>query len=176
MKKRNCFKFSGILSPMRYHRQELFIGQEAQKRLRTSHAVIVGVGALGTVAAELLVRAGIGRLTLIDRDIIEESNLQRQSLFLTEDIGKSKAALAKKRLVQINSEIIIDAYAVDLDEKDTTLLEGDVILDGTDNMYTRFVINDYAKKYAIPFVFCAAVGNKGMIYTVKDACLQCFLQ
>src|SRR3989338_10822555 len=122
---------------MDYSRQELSLGKKDSEKLRKKVAVIVGIGALGSVAANLLARAGVN-LRLIDRDLVEESNLQRQTLFDLQDVGKLKAEVAKEKLKKINNEIKIDSYAVDLDKNHLVILHADLVLDCTDNFETRF--------------------------------------
>jgi len=165
---------------MRYARQEILlqIGRDGQEKLKRSTATIVGVGALGTVSAELLARAGIGRLVLIDRDIVEESNLQCQTLFTEGDVGRSKAVQAREHLRRINSSVEIEAYPEDLTgENAEQLITGDVIIDGTDNMETRFVMNDVAKKMKMPWVHAAVVQDRGSVMPMvpDGVCLSCVL-
>ena len=169
---------------MRYIRQEIFreIGKKGQEKLRKSSVAIVGLGALGSNSAELLARAGIGNLILIDRDIAELSNLQRQRLFDEDDIGKPKALAAKERLNKINSDVKINIFIDDLNfENINKLLENKtgLILDCIDNLETRFLINDFSIKNKIPFVYSSAVGSKGYVFDVvpsKTPCLRCFLK
>jgi len=169
---------------MRYIRQEIFkqIGKKGQQKLRKSTLAIVGLGALGSNSAELLARAGIGKLLLIDRDIVELSNLQRQSLFDENDVGKAKAASAKEHLSRINSDINIDFFIDDLNfENIVKILSKNIglILDCTDNLETRFLINDFSVKNKIPFVYSSAVGSKGYVFNIvpnKTPCLRCFLK
>ncbi|WP_409290747.1 ThiF family adenylyltransferase [Peribacillus sp. SCS-37] len=169
----------------RYSRQVLFsgIGEEGQARLGSKHVLIVGAGALGSAGAEMLARAGVGRLTIIDRDYLEESNLQRQQLYTEEDVLKKmpKAAAAKRHLAEINSGTIIEAHIMDAEpESLVPLLPGvDLILDATDNFETRFVLNDLAHKYKIPWIFGACAGSFGMSYAFipgKTPCLNCLLR
>ncbi|MDQ0215310.1 adenylyltransferase/sulfurtransferase [Oikeobacillus pervagus] len=169
----------------RYSRQILFppIGEEGQLQLARKHVLIVGAGALGSSIAEMLVRSGVGKLTMIDRDYVEASNLQRQHLFSEEDAEMRwpKAVAAEKRLSEINSSVEIeaivgDADAVKLEQLAPTI---DLIMDGTDNFETRFVINDISQKYKIPWVYGGCVGSYGMSYTIipgKTPCLQCLLK
>lgn len=169
---------------MRYIRQEIFreIGKKGQKRLQNSYVAIVGLGALGSVSAQLLARAGIGRLVLVDRDIVELSNLQRQSLFDESDIGNPKASAAKEKLNDINSEIKIDFFIEDLNYENIGKIlneKVDLILDCTDNLETRFLLNDFCIKNNIPFIYSSAVGSKGYVFDVvpkQTACLRCFLK
>jgi molybdopterin/thiamine biosynthesis adenylyltransferase len=169
----------------RYSRQILFgdIGIEGQQRLTENLAVILGCGALGTVHAEALCRAGVGRLRIIDRDFVEESNLQRQTLF-TEDDARAvlpKAVAAQRRLGQINSEVRVEALVADINANNIeSLVQGATcILDATDNFETRFLINDAAIKHQIPWVYGAAVGSYGVSMTVlprQTPCLRCVLE
>jgi molybdopterin-synthase adenylyltransferase len=134
----------------RYSRQILFsgMGEEGQRKLLASSAVIVGCGAIGASAAQLLARAGVGRLRVIDRDFVEHSNLQRQALFDENDARESlpKAMAAERKLRHLNSEIDIDGVVADLTPQNVTELldRFDLILDGTDNFETRFLVNDFA--------------------------------
>ena len=166
----------------RYSRQILFgpIGIEGQEKLMNSRTVIVGMGALGTVIANHLVRAGVGYIRMIDRDLVEESNLQRQSLFDEEDALQQlpKVIAAKKKLEKINSSVSIEAVIADLnlDNAEDLLTGVDVILDGTDNFLTRYLINDVAVKYNIPWVYGGAVSSRGMFTSIiphKTPCYRC---
>ena len=155
----------GIEERERYSRQVLFagIGERGQRRLGKSHAVVVGVGATGAAAAGLLARAGVGRLTLIDRDFVEPSNLQRQMLFDEDDARASlpKAEAARRHLERINSSVRAEAKVADLvPENVADLLHGaDVVLDGTDNFETRYLINDFCVREGLPWIYAAAVGS-----------------
>jgi molybdopterin-synthase adenylyltransferase len=166
----------------RYSRQTLFagIGKEGQKRLANSHAVIIGCGALGTMQAEMLARAGVGRLRLIDRDFIEESNLQRQIMFEERDVSERlpKSVAAQARINRINSEIQAEAIVKDVDYSNIEGLTGDadLILDGSDNFETRYLINDAAVKLNKPWIYGAAVGSYGLQMTIRPhltPCLRC---
>jgi molybdopterin/thiamine biosynthesis adenylyltransferase len=166
----------------RYSRQILFggIGAEGQHRLAAGRVAIVGCGATGSVLASLLARAGVGKLRIIDRDYVEASNLQRQSLFDEADALESlpKAVAAARKIAAFNSEIEVEARVEDVVPGNiTALLEGiDVILDGTDNFETRYLLNDYAVKASLPWVYAAAVGSYGVTLNVmpgKTACLAC---
>ena len=169
----------------KYSRQILFagIGEEGQQRLLQSSAVLVGCGALGTVAANLLVRAGVGRLRIIDRDFVEFSNLQRQTLFEESDARESlpKAVAAHRRLTAINSDAIVEPVVADLNpENARELLSGfPLILDGTDNFETRLLINDAAIALGVPWIYAAAVASYGLTFTIlpgETACLACLLE
>jgi adenylyltransferase/sulfurtransferase len=166
----------------RYSRQILFsgIGKEGQQRLARSHAVIIGCGALGAMHAEMLARAGVGRLRLIDRDFIEESNLQRQIMFEERDVAERlpKAVAAAARINRINSEIQAEAVVKDVNYTNVEELieDADVLLDGTDNFEVRFLINDAAVKLSKPWVYGAAVGSYGVQMTIRPhetPCLRC---
>ncbi|MDO8132513.1 MAG: ThiF family adenylyltransferase, partial [Candidatus Brocadiales bacterium] len=169
----------------RYARQILFygIGETGQKTLREKSAAIVGCGALGCTSANLLVRSGLGYLKIIDRDFIEESNLQRQSLFDEEDINKNlpKAIAAQNKLEKINPHVKIKAFVTDLNPSNinNTLRDADVIIDGTDNFETRFLLNDFCVKNCIPWIYGACIGSIGMtmnIISSKTPCLRCVLE
>ena len=166
----------------RYSRQSRFagIGAEGQQRIQNSRAVIVGCGALGSVQAEALARAGVGWLRIIDRDYVEYSNLQRQFLFDEADAAASlpKAVAAERRLKLINSGIEIDAAVADLVPSNAGDLLGDadLILDATDNFETRYLINDFSINRRIAWIYGAAVGSYGLTMTVlpgDSPCLRC---
>jgi adenylyltransferase/sulfurtransferase len=152
----------------KYSRQILFsgIGEAGQERLLAASAVLVGCGALGTAAANLLVRAGLGRLAIVDRDFVEASNLQRQTLFEEADARDAmpKAIAAERRLRAINSGVRVDGIVADLTpENALDLLSGfPLILDGTDNFETRLLINDAAISLGVPWIYAAAVGSYGV--------------
>ncbi len=166
----------------RYSRQSRFapLGPEGQERIRAASVAIVGCGALGTVEAEILARAGIGRIRLIDRDFVEWSNLQRQFLFDESDAaeGLPKAVAASRHLARMNSEVMVDPVVADLTPANIEeLLEGvHLILDGTDNFEVRFLMNDYAVNAGLPWIYAAAVGSYGLKLSIvpgRTACLRC---
>ena len=166
----------------RYSRQILFagLGEEGQERLLRAHAAIVGCGALGSFQAAALARAGVGRLTIIDRDYVEPSNLQRQWLFEESDAAEAlpKAVAAERRLARINSWVQARGVVADLTPANVEELVGEaqVILDGTDNFETRYLINDFALSRGIPWIYGAAVGSYGLTMPVipgRTACLRC---
>ena len=168
----------------RYSRQILFppIGEAGQEILRKKHVLIIGVGALGTQSAEMLTRAGIGQLTLVDRDYIEWSNLQRQYLFTEKDAEARlpKAIAAKRILNEINRDVIIHAHVMDVTPTELDeLSEGvDLILDATDNFDIRMMINDISQKKKLPWIYGSCVGSYGISYTIlpgETACLNCLL-
>jgi molybdopterin/thiamine biosynthesis adenylyltransferase len=166
----------------RYSRQILFtgIGVAGQEQLMRAHAAIVGCGALGSFHAAALARAGVGRLTIIDRDYVETSNLQRQWLFEECDAVQAlpKAAAAERRIEAINSAVDVRGVVADLTASNVGELLSDVglILDGTDNFATRYLINDFAVSRQIPWIYGAAVGSYGLAMPVlpgKTPCLRC---
>ncbi|MBP0726124.1 ThiF family adenylyltransferase [Bacillus sp. RG28] len=166
----------------RYLKQELFLGKDSRLKLQNAHAIIIGLGALGSSISEMLVRAGIGHITLVDRDYVEWSNLQRQVLY-TEDDAKNKlpkAIAAKNRLSQINSEINITSHVSDINGLNIEELIKDqsVIIDATDNFETRMIINDAAVKHGIPFIYGACVASYGLTFPIipgKTPCLHCLI-
>src|SRR5919107_3450906 len=169
----------------RYSRQILFdgIGEEGQRRLRASSALVVGCGALGSAQVEMLARAGVGRLRVVDRDFVEESNLQRQAMFTERDARERtpKAVAAARRVAEINSEVACEAEVADVNQSNVErLVEGcDVVLDGTDNFATRFLVNDACVKLGVPWVYGAAVGSYGVTLTVRPKvtpCLRCVFE
>lgn len=168
----------------RYSRQVLFagIGEAGQRRLLSSSAVVVGCGAIGAAAAGLLVRAGVGRIRILDRDFVEPSNLQRQTLFDEDDARSAlpKAAAAERKLRAINASIAVEGRVADLSPRNAEdLLSGfDLILDGTDNFETRLLINDFAVRSGQPWIYAAAVASYGVTLTIRpgqSACLACLL-
>lgn len=169
----------------KYSRQVLFqgIGEAGQERLLAGSAVLVGCGALGTVVANLLVRAGLGRLRIIDRDFVEPSNLQRQTLFEESDAREAlpKAVAAERRLRAINSDVRVEGVVGDVTPARAAGLLGgfSLILDGTDNFETRLLLNDAALSLGIPWIYAAAVGSYGVTMTIRPgetACLACLLE
>ena len=182
----------------RYHRQTLLpqVGAAGQARLAASRVLLVGCGALGSVIAEQLVRAGVGHLRIVDRDVVETTNLQRQVLFDESDAreGTPKAVAAQRRLARINSEVTIEPVVADVHSGNLESLmkvanavtevaapdrEGStvgLVLDGTDNVETRYLINDFAVKHHIPWVYGACVGTEGRVMPVlpgNTPCLRC---
>jgi molybdopterin-synthase adenylyltransferase len=164
----------------KYSRQILFagIGEAGQEKLLKASAVLIGCGALGTVLANLLVRAGVGRLRIVDRDFVEPSNLQRQTLFEETDARDAlpKAVAAERRLRAINSGIEIEGIVADLTPKNASeLLSGfGLILDGTDNFETRLLVNDAAISFGTPWIYAAAVGSYGVTMTIRPGQTACF--
>src|SRR5438876_1758888 len=169
----------------RYSRQIRFpgIGEEGQQRLLESHVTLCGCGALGTVLANALVRAGVGHLRLIDRDFIETNNLQRQVLFDEHDVAENlpKAEAAARKLGAINSSVYVEPIVTDIDR--TNILElvkdADLILDGSDNFEIRYLINDVAVKLGKPWVYGGCIGSHGQTMTIlpgQTPCLRCVFE
>jgi len=166
----------------RYSRQVLFhgIGADGQRRLASARVAIVGCGATGSALASLLARAGVGTLRIIDRDYVEPSNLQRQSLFDENDAAESvpKALAAARKVAAFNSEIVVEPQVADLTPANVAslLANSDLVLDGTDNFETRYLVNDYAVEQGRPWIYAAAVGSYGVTMDVlpgETACLAC---
>lgn len=159
---------------MRYIRQEKFLGKEVQDLLGKKTICIVGLGALGTTSANLLNRGGVN-LILIDYDKIDLTNLQRQNIFTERDINKSKVESAKNYLNKVNSEIKVKTYEEKLDKNNIHLIKSDLVLDCTDNLEIRFLINNFCYKNNIPFVHAAAIQDKGVIFNIipGKACFNC---
>jgi molybdopterin/thiamine biosynthesis adenylyltransferase len=169
----------------RYSRQILFggIGEEGQRRLLAARVLIVGCGALGSAHAESLARAGVGHLRIVDRDFVEPSNLQRQTMFTESDAEQRlpKAIAAANHLRQINSEIEIEPHILDINYSTIEqLLDAcDVVVDGTDNFATRYLINDACVKHNVTWIYGAAVGSYGVTMTIRPhqtACLRCVFE
>lgn len=169
----------------RYSRQRLFhgLGEAGQARLRASSAVLVGCGALGSSQADLLVRAGIGRLRVVDRDSVEASNLQRQTLFSEADAERAlpKAVAASARLRAVNSEVEVEGIVADLVAGNAAaLLDGfDLLLDGCDSFETRFLLNDVALETGRPWIYGAVLGAYGLVFPIlpgETACLRCLIR
>ncbi|MFT7819825.1 thiazole biosynthesis adenylyltransferase ThiF [Bacillus siamensis] len=169
----------------RYSRQELYqpIGPYGQEKLRSSHAVVIGAGALGAANAEMLVRAGVGKVTIADRDYVEWSNLQRQQLYTEDDVRQEmpKAAAAEKRLKSINSDVDVKGFVMDVTAENAPglICDASLIIDATDNFETRLIVNDAAVQKGIPFLYGACVGSYGLSFTVIPGvtpCLHCLLE
>jgi molybdopterin-synthase adenylyltransferase len=172
------------LQTSRYARQMRFpgIGVEGQRRLLAARALVVGCGALGSVIANTLARAGVGKVRIVDRDFLELNNLQRQVLYDEDDVaaGLPKAIAAKNRLVKINSAIEIEAVVADVDHANMLrLMEGvDCLVDGTDNFETRFLLNDAAVRLNVPWVYGGCLGAEGQSITIlpgETPCLACLM-
>ena len=156
----------------RYHRQMLLpgFGEEGQQQLLTSTALVLGCGALGTVAADMLARAGVGNLVIIDRDFIELTNLQRQVLFDEQDVADAipKAEAAKRKLARINSQVKVTAIVDDINHRNIEKYASgvDILIDGLDNFETRYLANDCAVKHGIPYMYGGAVGTVGASFAI----------
>jgi molybdopterin/thiamine biosynthesis adenylyltransferase len=169
----------------RYSRQVLFsgIGPEGQHKLAQARIAIVGCGATGSAIASLLARAGVGTLRIIDRDYVEPSNLQRQTLFDEADAAESmpKAIAAARQIAAFNSDIVVVPVAADLTPSNVDELLGgmELLLDGTDNFETRYLLNDFAIKSSVPWIYTAAVGSYGVCLNIipgRTACLACIFR
>jgi adenylyltransferase/sulfurtransferase len=166
----------------RYAKQVLFagVGEDGQRRLRASRVLVAGCGALGSVVAEALARAGVGFLRIADRDFVEVSNLQRQQLFSMRDVAENlpKAEAARRRLAEINPEVEVEARVVDIDPGNVgAQFEGvDLVMDGSDNFELRYLLNDVAVERAVPWVYAGVLGSYGMtagILPGVTGCLAC---
>lgn len=162
----------------RYSRQIVLtnIQEQGQEKLARSRVVVIGCGALGTTIANNLVRAGIGHMKIVDRDIIELNNLQRQNLFDEDDIGFPKASTASKKLKKINSDVKIESFVEDVNHKNIEhIISGmDLVLDGTDNMIIRFLINDACIKHNIPWIYGGAIETYGITMNIIPHLTPCF--
>ena len=166
----------------RYSRQILFagIGEEGQSRLLNSRALIIGCGALGSAQAESLARAGVGKLRIVDRDFVEFSNLQRQTMFTESDAAERlpKVIAAANHLREVNSGIAVEPEIADVNHTNVERLiqDCDVVIDGTDNFATRYLINDASVKHGVNWIYGAAVGSYGVTMTIRPRvtpCLRC---
>ena len=169
----------------RYSRQVLFeeIGSDGQRRIGTSRVLVVGVGALGSVSSEMIVRAGVASLRIVDRDYVDESNLQRQSLFDEDDwrAGLPKAIAAERKLSRINSDVNVEAQVSDVHAGNVRAFfrDIDLVIDGTDNFETRYLLNDASIDSGVPWIYAACVGSYGMSFVVlpgRTQCMRCFLE
>ncbi len=169
----------------RYQKQILFdgIGQDGQQTLATKRVLLIGCGALGCVVADAMARAGVGFLRIVDRDFVELSNLQRQTLFTEDDVTSHfpKAVAAAERLQRVNSSIEIDPIVADVDFRNARKFaeDADLIMDGTDNFEIRYLINDISLDLGIPWIFTGCTGSHGQVMPVfpnESACLRCLMQ
>jgi len=169
----------------RYSRQILFreIGKEGQERLMNSRVLLVGAGALGASHAEMLARAGVGTLRVVDRDFVEFTNLQRQTLYKEQDAidRLPKAVAAKRRIAEINSEVQVEEHVADVNNSNIeSLIDGcDLVIDGTDNFQVRYLVNDACVKLKTPWIYGAAVSSYGTTMTVipgETPCLRCVFE
>ncbi len=159
------------------------IGIEGQKKLKASKVLMVGCGALGTVLANLLARAGVGQMTIVDRDFIEISNLQRQVLFDHDDIDQNlpKSIAAKNKIAKINPDVSVEAVVADVNHTNIEQLAAgkDLLLDGTDNFETRFLINDVSIKHNVPWIYGACISAMGLAMNIlpnETPCLRCIFE
>ncbi|MEM3011973.1 MAG: HesA/MoeB/ThiF family protein [Candidatus Hadarchaeales archaeon] len=165
----------------RYSRQVLIpgFGEKAQRRLRRAHAVVVGLGGLGCPSSLYLVAAGVGRITLVDSERVEESNLNRQVLHWTRDVGRPKAESAAEKLGELNPEVRVEVVGERLTEENAgRVLRGDVVVDGLDNYETRYLVNSHCVRKGVPFVHAAVEGLTGQLLTVlpgEGPCLRCLI-
>ncbi|MCA9234657.1 MAG: ThiF family adenylyltransferase [Planctomycetales bacterium] len=164
----------------RYRRQIRFapLGEAGQQRLAAASVLVVGCGALGSVAADLLVRAGVGRVRIVDRDFLEADNLHRQVLFAESDVAAQlpKAVAAAERLRTVNSAVTIEPVVADVSPANIASLAGDVdcLVDGTDNFATRYLLNDFAVQAGKPWVFGGVVGAEGQVLAIIPGETPCF--
>ncbi|USN45563.1 MAG: HesA/MoeB/ThiF family protein [Candidatus Woesearchaeota archaeon] len=149
------------------------ITASGQKQLQSARVAIIGVGGLGSIAAELLVRMGVGALDLYDDDHIVESNLQRQTLFNEEDIGQKKVSVLARELQKINSGVTITPHDVLITEDSITQVDAPFLLDCVDNVRTRLIINEYCHKHNIPWIHMATAGTTGTVFVPGEVCFNC---
>ncbi|MFP4185482.1 MAG: ThiF family adenylyltransferase [Candidatus Natronoplasma sp.] len=155
------------------------IGEKGQSKLRESSIAVFGLGALGSPITDALARTGVGKLKLVDRDLIEESNLNHQILYDESDLGKPKAEVAEKRVREINSSIEVEGEVTNIDTRNIERLISDVdlVMDGSDNLKVRYLTNDACVKNQIPWIYTAVLGTYGMTKNIipeENACLRCF--
>jgi len=169
----------------RYSRQILFegIGAEGQARLRAARVLVVGCGALGSAQVEALARAGVGRLRVADRDFVEESNLQRQTMFTEHDARERlpKAIACARHVAEINADVVVEAEVLDVHQGNVERLvaDCDLVLDGTDNFATRYLVNEACVKHNVNWIYGAAVGSYGVTMTIRahvSPCLRCVFE
>jgi adenylyltransferase/sulfurtransferase len=167
----------------RYTRQILVrvIGRKAQETLATKHAVVIGGGGLGSTSSAFLVRMGIGQVDIIDKDLVTLSNLHRTSVFTEEDVGKPKSKILAQRLRKVNSDVVVDGkrICVTQDTIEDIVDQADIIVDGTDNLETRFLLNEASVKLGIPWVYAGVNETVGMVMGIlpeKTPCFSCLTQ
>ena len=185
MRKSDITNQKSQIATERYSRQILFsgIGKSGQQRLVESRALIIGCGALGSAQAESLARAGVGHLRIVDRDFVETSNLQRQTMFTEHDAAERvpKAIAAANHISEINSEIETEPEIADVNHSniERLIMDCDVVVDGTDNFATRYLVNDACVKHKVNWIYGAAVGSYGVTMTIlphQTACLRCVFE
>ncbi len=164
----------------RYDRQVILSSwdRRAQNELGSSDVAVVGCGALGTHTVDYLARAGVGSISIVDRDYIELTNLQRTTLFSESDLGRSKALVAREKIGEINSEVEVEVLSTDLNPANARKILGghDLILDCTDNLLTRYLINDFSVRYSIPWIYAAVIESQGMTMNIvpdEGPCFRC---
>ena len=167
----------------RYRNQIILkdLGETGQKKLKESFVVVIGCGGLGNMISNQIVRAGIGKIIVVDRDIVETDNLHRQSLFEEKDVGKYKSEVIYEKLIRINSDVNIAFKNENVNSTNIEKIieDSDLVIDGTDNMETRFLINDACVKHKIPWIYGGAVGVGGMTMNIipeKTPCFRCIFQ
>ncbi len=165
----------------RYHKQRIFLGREPEARLRSRRVAIVGLGGTGSVLACWLARAGVGHLALMDRDLVDVSNLHRQILYAQADVGRPKAEVAARHLKEANDQVDLKPLVTDLTSGNARelLSDYDLILDGTDNFEARFLINDVAIATGTPWIYTGAIGAEGLVWPIhppRTACLRCLME
>jgi molybdopterin-synthase adenylyltransferase len=165
----------------RYQKQRIFLGRDADARLRSQRVAIVGLGATGSVLATWMARAGVGQLVLIDRDIVELTNLHRQILYTERDLGSPKALAAASHLEAVNGQVHLNPMVTDLTSGNARelLTQCDLILDGTDNFEARFLINDVAILTGTPWIYTGAIGAEGLVWPIappRTPCLRCLME
>lgn len=169
---------SVVAASDRYQRQRIVpeIGEAGQAAIRDARVLVLGVGALGSQAADLLVRAGVGRLRLVDRDVVETTNLQRQTLYAEADVDRPKADVAAARLRAVNSDVAIEGVPRDFNARTVAdLLEGiALVIDGTDNLASRLLLNDACLQRGLPWIYGGAIGTHGMVLPVVPGGGPCF--
>lgn len=165
----------------RYQKQRIFLGKDADARLRGKRVAIIGLGATGSVLATWMARAGVGQLTLIDRDVVELTNLHRQILYTERDLGIPKAQAAASHLEEVNSRLYLNPLVTDLTSGNAReiLAHYDLILDGTDNFEARFLINDVSILTGTPWIYTGAIGAEGLVWPIappETPCLRCLIE
>ncbi len=163
---------------VRYDRQLMMLGKEGQLKLKRARVLIAGIGGLGSPIALYLAAAGIGRLILVDKDVVELSNLNRQVLFESKDIGKPKVLVVQQRLQAFNPEVEVDAVKSEMTPENAFELaeEADILVDGSDNFQMRYALNEAAIRHRLPFIHGAIYGMEGRATTIipgETACLRC---
>lgn len=161
---------------MKYRRQVLFFGKKGQRKLRQSTVLLIGLGGLGSSVAYYLTAAGIKKLIIVDYQPVEESNLNRQILHFSKDVGILKVISAQEKLQRLNPDTKIEAYPVKITKRNVSwyVKKADVVVDGLDNFETRFIVNNACVKYKKPYIFASVEAMKGMLMSVyKSACLSC---